>query len=129
MTQERQRIDSRFKYDSHPAPLIRPCPISRFKEGLNEWLGGGVVRPSHFRNHLQRLLLQGEMADLSVSRPSSRQHWGIPVPGDSNQVRYLVISYTTYTYTDVPGYSDAVYSDTLSRSPMIGLLVNYFCLQ
>ena len=23
--------------------------LSRFKEGLDEWLGGGVVRPSHFR--------------------------------------------------------------------------------
>ena len=60
----------------------------RFRERIEEWLSGGVVRPSHFRNHLQKLLAQdGEMADLSVSRPSSRQHWGIPVPGDSTQVQ------------------------------------------
>ena len=60
----------------------------RFRERIDEWLSGGVVRPSHFRNHLQKLLAQdGEMADLSVSRPSSRQHWGIPVPGDSTQVQ------------------------------------------
>ena len=63
--------------------------LSRFKEGVSAWLDGGAVRPPHFRNHLQRLILQDELPDLSVSRPSTRQHWGVPVPGDAGQVVYV----------------------------------------
>jgi len=81
--------------------------LSRFRERIDEWLSGGVVRPSHFRNHLQKLLAQdGEMADLSVSRPSSRQHWGIPVPGDSTQVIYVWLD-ALANYLTVAGWEEA----------------------
>ena len=34
-------------------------------------------------------LLDQEDRDLSVSRPSSRLSWGIPVPGDPSQTIYV----------------------------------------
>ena len=59
----------------------------------------------HFRNHLQKLFVEGEMADLSVSRPSSRQHWGIPVPGDPSQVIYVWLD-ALANYLTVAGWEE-----------------------
>lgn len=49
------------------------------------------------------------LPDLSISRPSSRLTWGIPVPGDASQTIYVwldaLASYLTgigYPWSDVP---------------------------
>lgn len=49
---------------------------------------GPVVEPVKYYNLLKSWLDQ-EQPDLSVSRPSSRLDWGIPVPGDPSQTIYV----------------------------------------
>jgi len=66
--------------------------LSAFKDDLVKWL---TETPSavYPRNRLEEVLdiLQSPYAvqDLSVSRPKTRVQWGIPVPGDPNQVIYV----------------------------------------
>lgn len=47
-----------------------------------------IIRPSKFQQILLDMI-QAQKEDLSVSRPSSRVHWGIPVPGDPSQTVYV----------------------------------------
>ena len=49
---------------------------------------GPVVQPSKYHNLLKSWLDQ-DLPDLSVSRPSSRLSWGIPVPDDASQTIYV----------------------------------------
>lgn len=49
------------------------------------------------------------LSDLSISRPSSRISWGIPVPGDDTQTIYVwldaLVNYLTYAgYPWTPGH-------------------------
>lgn len=52
------------------------------------WLVGPVVRPQRHYNLLKSWLEQ-DLFDLSISRPSTRLSWGIPVPGDSSHTIYV----------------------------------------
>lgn len=45
------------------------------------------------------------MSDFSISRPSSRVHWGIPVPNDSEQTVYVWMD-ALVNYLTVAGYPD-----------------------
>nr|SVE69792.1 EOG090X05VD [Eubosmina coregoni] len=63
--------------------------LSKCRNDLNKWLESGpVVEPVKYYNLLKSWLDQ-EQPDLSVSRPSSRLDWGIPVPGDPSQTIYV----------------------------------------
>lgn len=46
------------------------------------------IKPKKFEKILLDSL-QEPLPDVSVSRPSSRVHWGIPVPGDASQTIYV----------------------------------------
>lgn len=64
--------------------------LSRFREPLLAWLKSNpkAIQPPTRCNEVMRLL-EEELSDLSVSRPSSRVPWGIEVPGDSSQIIYV----------------------------------------
>ncbi|MFI2752582.1 methionine--tRNA ligase [Cellulomonas sp. P22] len=65
--------------------------LSRYRDELVELISSGTlaVEPRQRRNELLGFLA-GEVHDLSVSRPSARANgWGIPVPGDPDQVVYV----------------------------------------
>lgn len=48
------------------------------------------IRPEKFKRQLIRWIDEGFMSnDISVSRPSERVYWGIPVPNDSTQTIYV----------------------------------------
>lgn len=47
--------------------------------------------------------IEEDFHDLSVSRPSSRLSWGIPVPGDDSQVIYVWLD-ALVNYLTVSGY-------------------------
>lgn len=49
---------------------------------------GPVVQPTRHYN-LLKSWLEDDLHDLSISRPSSRLSWGIPVPHDSSQTIYV----------------------------------------
>uniref|UniRef100_A0A0A9XWG0 Methionine--tRNA ligase, mitochondrial n=1 Tax=Lygus hesperus TaxID=30085 RepID=A0A0A9XWG0_LYGHE len=75
--------------------------LPAFKEDLKRWLSTeGCVKPDKFRQMLLFWLSEG-VADreVSVSRPVSRVHWGIPVPGDDTQTVYVwldaLVNYVT----------------------------------
>jgi methionyl-tRNA synthetase len=65
--------------------------LSRYREELLEALESGRVRiePASRRNEVLAFLRAG-LRDFSVSRPAARAHgWGIPVPGDPDQIIYV----------------------------------------
>lgn len=52
--------------------------------------------------------VEAGLSDLSISRPSSRLQWGIPVPNDESQTIYVwldaLVNYLTYAgYPFTPG--------------------------
>lgn len=52
--------------------------------------------------------IEEDFQDLSVSRPSSRLSWGIPVPGDNSQVIYVWLD-ALVNYLTVSGYPNSSY--------------------
>lgn len=64
--------------------------LSSFVEPLKAWLekNDQVIRPKIFHDLVLHQLSKG-LHDISISRPSSRLHWGIPVPNDSSHTIYV----------------------------------------
>ena len=80
--------------------------MSRFQERLvrhiqdnPEW-----IVPASRRNEVLGFLKQ-PLADLSISRPRSRIHWGIPLPWDAAQVTYVWVDALT-NYVTASGAID-----------------------
>ena len=48
-----------------------------------------AIHPPHRHAAVLSSLTSSTLDDLSVSRPSSRLHWGIAVPGDETQTMYV----------------------------------------
>ncbi|XP_043216822.1 methionine--tRNA ligase, mitochondrial-like isoform X2 [Amphibalanus amphitrite] len=80
-------------------------PMSRLRDDLRYWVRNHVtVRPAKFGRLLESWL-DAELPDLSVSRPVSRLDWGVPVPGDDQQVVYVWLD-ALVNYLTVSGYPD-----------------------
>ncbi|MGH7233919.1 MAG: methionine--tRNA ligase [Candidatus Saccharimonadales bacterium] len=62
------------------------------------------IVPQTRRNEILALLEKG-LEDISVSRPKDKISWGIPVPGDSNQVMYVWFE-ALMNYITVLGYPE-----------------------
>jgi len=65
--------------------------LSRYRDALTSLIGDGRLRiePAARRNEVLGFLA-GPVRDISVSRPRARVHdWGIPVPGDPDQIVYV----------------------------------------
>lgn len=63
--------------------------ISQFQEAINKWLRDEkIITPHLFTSSLDSLT-SSPMPDLSLSRPTSRVSWGIPVPQDPTQTVYV----------------------------------------
>jgi methionyl-tRNA synthetase len=98
----------------HDAPLERIeeenwfFRLSRYRESLTELIRSGRLRiePEARRNEVLGFL-SGPVRDISVSRPRSRVHdWGIPVPGDADQIVYVWFDALT-NYISALGFGDA----------------------
>ncbi|XP_071441300.1 methionine--tRNA ligase, mitochondrial isoform X2 [Hetaerina americana] len=64
--------------------------LSSFKDDLLHWLRDErVVQPAKFHQILKSMIEDVSLGDLSVSRPSDRIRWAIPVPGDASQSIYV----------------------------------------
>ncbi|KAF5273898.1 hypothetical protein FQA39_LY01013 [Lamprigera yunnana] len=81
--------------------------LSKFQQPLIDWLTkGDQVKPKKFQKILCDVISKEELGDLSVSRPTSRVHWGIKVPDDDTQTVYVwldaLVNYlTAANYPDV----------------------------
>ncbi len=63
--------------------------LSNYQTYLEEYLNQeGVVVPEWRRQEALNFVKQG-LEDFSISRERSRLNWGVPVPGDDNQVMYV----------------------------------------
>lgn len=63
--------------------------LSNYQAYLEEYLSRpGVIEPEWRRQEAVNFVQQG-LEDFSVSREKSRLDWGIPVPGDEDQVMYV----------------------------------------
>jgi len=63
--------------------------LSNYQDYLEEYLSKeGVIVPEWRRQEAINFV-KGGLEDFSISREKSRLNWGVPVPGDDNQVMYV----------------------------------------
>lgn len=63
--------------------------LSNYQTYLEEYLSHeGVIIPEWRRQEAINFVKQG-LEDFSISRERARLNWGVPVPGDDNQVMYV----------------------------------------
>ncbi len=79
--------------------------LSRYQKQLEDYLSKeGVVVPEHRR--LEALeFVRGGLEDFSISREKERLSWGVPVPGDDEQVLYVWFDALT-NYISTLGWKD-----------------------
>ncbi|KAK9716885.1 tRNA synthetases class I (M) [Popillia japonica] len=68
---------------------------NNFQEDLIKWFltNENAVKPKKFYKILLDSITKEELPDVSVSRPCTRVHWGIKVPGDETQTIYGVLKF------------------------------------
>jgi methionyl-tRNA synthetase len=71
--------------------------LSHFKTEIQDFLNRGTIKPGYIAK--EQLNFVEELQDVSISREKSRLPWGLPVPGDNDQVMYVwfdaVLNYLT----------------------------------
>lgn len=79
--------------------------ISDFKNEIVEAIENGKMQvlPAYRKNEILKLI--EDSPDVSISRPRSQLTWGVPVPGDDNQVMYVWLDALS-NYVTVLGYPD-----------------------
>ncbi|EGC35595.1 hypothetical protein DICPUDRAFT_152073 [Dictyostelium purpureum] len=77
--------------------------LSEFASKVENWIQDlNPIFPATHTKQLLAMISQG-VRDLSISRPSSRITWGIPVPNDPSQTIYVWLDALT-NYLTVTGY-------------------------
>jgi len=79
---------------------------SAFTEKIKEAINNGTMQivPEFRKNEFLELIKDG-LTDVSVSRPKKNLTWGIPVPGDPDQIMYVWLD-ALANYITVIGYPD-----------------------
>lgn len=80
--------------------------LSQYTSALRQSIetGAFAIYPETKRNEVLGLLETG-LDDISISRPKDKIGWGIPVPGDDNQVMYVWFE-ALMNYITVLGYPE-----------------------
>lgn len=80
--------------------------LSAFGDQIKQALSAGEFKITpEFREHEILNLIKEGLNDLSISRPKQQLTWGIPVPGDDNQVMYVWFE-ALMNYVSVLDYPD-----------------------
>ncbi len=84
--------------------------IGDFKERIREAIETDEMKilPEFRKQEMLRLL--EDAPDISISRPKKQLSWGVPVPGDDDQVMYVWVDALS-NYITVLGYPDQDISD------------------
>lgn len=61
------------------------------------------MKPKKFQKILLDFISEEGLPDVSISRPSSRVHWGIRIPGDDTQTVYVWLD-ALVNYLTVAGF-------------------------
>ncbi|CAG0887218.1 unnamed protein product [Darwinula stevensoni] len=78
--------------------------LSHFHEPLKKWLSTVEIYPQQFHDQVADML-EGPLGDLSISRPTERLMWAIPVPGDPSQTIYVWLD-ALVNYLTASGYPE-----------------------
>lgn len=79
--------------------------MSSFQDNVINWIEKGTkVKPKKFEKILLDYL-KDPLPDISISRPSSRVQWAIPVPGDDSQTVYVWLD-ALVNYFSAIGFPD-----------------------
>jgi methionyl-tRNA synthetase len=80
--------------------------LSKYTVQVREAIESGAFKvvPETRRNEILSVLREG-LEDISVSRPKEKLEWGIPVPGDKDQVMYVWFE-ALMNYITVLGYPE-----------------------
>ena len=80
--------------------------LSKYENQIKDLIDSNKfeIIPLTRRNEILSLIKSG-LDDISVSRPKNKIEWGIPVPGDSNQVMYVWFE-ALMNYITVLGYPE-----------------------
>ncbi|HEU4715353.1 MAG TPA: methionine--tRNA ligase, partial [Candidatus Saccharimonadales bacterium] len=80
--------------------------LSKYTDKILEVIESGafVIEPETRRNEIVAVLKEG-LDDISISRPKEKLEWGVPVPGDKNQVMYVWFE-ALMNYITVLGYPE-----------------------
>jgi methionyl-tRNA synthetase len=80
--------------------------LSRYTEQIRTAIENGSFRiiPQTRKNEIMSVL-KGGLEDISVSRPKEKIDWGIPVPGDKDQIMYVWFE-ALMNYLTVLGYPE-----------------------
>lgn len=84
--------------------------LSDFKEQIREAILSHEMRILPEFREKEILKLLEDSPDVSISRPKSQLTWGVPVPGDENQVMYVWMDALS-NYITVLGYPEKDISD------------------
>ncbi|KAF2405591.1 hypothetical protein EJ06DRAFT_526105 [Trichodelitschia bisporula] len=78
--------------------------LSQFRERLLDFYANNPtwIKPRARYDDVTKAVTEG-LEDLSISRPSSRLTWGVPVPGDSTQTIYVWLD-ALLNYATAAGY-------------------------
>ncbi|KAJ3643888.1 hypothetical protein Zmor_026572 [Zophobas morio] len=95
----------------HPVEWIEEVnymfPLRSLQDDLKYWIrrNENSVRPAKFRKILLDMVEASPLPDISISRPSSRVHWGIQVPDDETQTVYVWLD-ALVNYLTAAGYAE-----------------------
>ena len=80
--------------------------LSKYNDKILEAIESGAfqVVPETRRNEIVAVLKEG-LDDISISRPKEKLDWGVPVPGDKDQVMYVWFE-ALLNYITVLGYPE-----------------------
>ncbi|HLZ14996.1 MAG TPA: class I tRNA ligase family protein [Candidatus Saccharimonadales bacterium] len=80
--------------------------LSKYNDRIREKIESDEFQiiPETRRNEILSVLKEG-LEDISISRPKAKLDWGIPVPGDPEQVMYVWVE-ALMNYLTVLGYPD-----------------------
>lgn len=80
--------------------------LSAYSEQIRAAIQAGTfeVIPNTRRNEILSVIVEG-LEDISISRPTEKLSWGIPVPGDKTQVMYVWFD-ALINYLSVLGYPE-----------------------
>lgn len=80
--------------------------ISDFKEQIRTAIESDQMKISPAFRKQEVLKLLEDTPDISISRPRKQLSWGVPVPGDDDQVMYVWVDALS-NYISVLGYPDS----------------------
>lgn len=108
---EKDLIDGKCPYHEKEPELIEEknyfFRLSKYTEKIKKKIKNNELKiiPESRKNEVLSML-DGEISDISFSRPAEKLNWGIPVPGDPNQTIYVWCDALT-NYISALGYGSS----------------------